>query len=883
MEKKHRIIFDGRMNDPAWERAQAFTGFRKLKSQGGEVVSVQTVLKVLPMEDRVYFGFECTEPDMQYVVDTSPNREIWGRDRVELFFSPTGSSYDYYQFVVFFGGKTVAHYYAEGGQIRPDPYAPDWDSAFYAGEDHWSVVIEVPMTALYMTANDSLSEKWLVGGIRCRNEKGGGKCVNSSCCTLERQFVEFEHYLGVGGMPLRAKEDDIRIISAALDMNDRNEQGYQGVMTVKTLNTVADTFTFTSNYGDTATVTLAAGANEFTVPCQFEKLGRYRVRLSLTRDRDGKEFMRHYPVTVTYEPIKLRFTLPEYRCNFYPGQDYSKVVGTVSAAKPVTLKLEGPGIETQVLTPNADGSFAFDTPNFAVGEAWLTATTDTEEKKQKIRRLAPTGHMMTWISGGNLIVDGKPVLARTMYSRYYRGGEAFRVRYDNDNIHETRQIKGQTGWMKPEVILERELKRSHSEASQDVMPSEDVLRMLDKRIEENSKRDFAYYYAFDEPECRGISPVYVKHIYDYIADKDPYHVILLSTRAAGGIVDCADWFEVHPYIDPENMEDGRRVYSRPMNTIGNYVDDIAKLNRPDKCVGMIPMTFTYQFSSIYADYPTFDELLCHTWAGMIHGGKSLDPYAYHDVNDRAATYEGVRYLFSSFEALEELVLHGKRTTLYRTNDAEAVLYDSGAEKMFVVVNFNQTPQTVTVDGISGTWHEFRHNRTVTGNTFELEPLAVLVCTNVVKDAGLPTYEQTKKLIDELEYARTHGGSLLFERHNDIKVTASGVTAACKFKLFDGIKDNLALQVVREGDRFYEMDLTKVKPTFQKVVVSGWHLDGIDLKLRVGGQLVDAPLAEMTNRELSTVTFLLKEAVCPEALRLEFTGPSGMELYEIEVF
>lgn len=883
MDKKHRITLDGHMNDPAWEQAQAFTDFRKLKSQGGETASAQTVFKVLPIEDRVYFGFLCMEPDIQHVMDTNPARNIWSRDRVELFFSPTGSSYDYYQFVVFFEGNKVAHYYAEGGQIRPDPFAPDWDSAVYAGEDYWSAVVEIPMTALYMTPNDSLCDKWLVGAIRCRMARNDTKCENSSCCTLERAFVEFEHYLRVSGMPLRPKEDDIRIISAAPDMRERCEQSYRGTMKIKTLNAVTDTFTFTSNYGDPAIVCLAAGANEFTVSCQFEALGRYRVLLTLTRNSDGKEFKRHYPVTVTYEPIKLRFTLPEYRCNFYPGQDYSKVVGTVTAAKPVTLKLEGPGIETQVLTPNADGSFAFDTPDFAVGEAWLTATMDGEEKKQKIRRLAPTGRMMTWISKGNLIVNGKPTLARRIYSPYYRGGEAFRLRYDNDNLHETRQIKGQAGWMKPEVILTRELKRADSEVMQDVMPSEDVLRMLDQRIEENKKRNFAFYYAFDEPECRGVSPIYVKHIYDYIADKDPYHVVLLTTRAAGHFVECADWFEVHPYIDPENMEDGRRVYMRPMNTMGNYIDDIAKLNRPDKCVGFIPMTFTYQFSSIYADYPTFEELLCHTLAAMIHGGKSLDPYAYHDVNDRAAIYEGVRYLFSSFTALEALVLHGKRTTLLRTGDAEAVLYDNGAEKMFVLVNFNQTPQTVTVDGLSGAWYEFRHNRTITGNTFALEPHAVVVGTNVVKDAGLPTYDQTKKLIDELEYARTHTGSLLFDRHNDMKITASGVGASSRFKMFDGVKDNLALQVAKAGERFYELDLTQVKPTFQKVIISGWQLDGIALKLRIGGQLVDAPLAEKKNQELSTVTFLLKESVCPEALRLEFTGPNGMELYEIEVF
>ena len=317
--------------------------------------------------------------------------------------------------------------------------------------------------------------------------------------------------------------------------------------------------------------------------------------------------------------------------------------------------------------------------------------------------------------------------------------------------------------------------------------------------------------------------------------------------------------------------------------MGNYIDDIAKLNRSDKCIGFLPTTFSYEFSSIYADYPTFDELICHTWAAMIHGGKSLDPYAYHDVNDRAAMYEGIRYVFGSFEALEDFMLFGKREVLLRTNDAEAVLYELNDEKMFVLVNFNQTPQTVTVDGISGTWHEFRHNRTITGNTFEMQPFEVVIGTSKVRDARMPSYQETKELIDAKEYERTHTGNLLFGKQNEINVTAAGVTAHRKWKMFDGVRDNFALQVLGSGERFYELDLTKVKPNFDKVVVSGWHLDGINLKLRVNGELVKPNIVEATNKELNTVTFVLKEKVCPEALRLEFTSPSGMEIYEIEVF
>jgi len=883
MERKDYITLDGRMDEAAWASAKEFTGFQKLKRNGGGLAEVQTVVKVLPMEDRVYFGFMCLEPDMQQVIDSHPKRGIWSTDRIELFLSPSGGTFDYYQFMVTFGGKAVSNYYSEGGQIQPDPYAPQWNSAVFVGEDYWSMVIELPLTAFYMTANDNMSDKWLMGVIRCRTyDRNELRGIESSCCKLDRDYVEFDKYLTLDGMPMRPAQDDIRIISANPDIKEKDETGYRGTMLIKTLNPVADTFTFTSNYGETTTVTLKAGTNEFTVPCRFEKLGRHSVSLELTRAGDGKQFKRYYPVTATYEPIKLRFTLPEYRCNFYPGQDYSKIVGSVIAAKPVTLKLEGPGIETQVISPAADGSFAFETPNFEVGEAWLTATIDGEEKKQKIRRLAPTGHMMTWVSGGNLIVNGEPVLARYMFAPTYLGSKVFRQRHDAENFYETRHVTRQPGFLQADYLLEK-MGLSSAETMQDVMPSQVVLDAFDKQIAENKDKDYAFNYIYDEPECVAGSPIYIKNAYEYIAERDPYHVAVIATREAARYVECADWFQTHPYIAPENLEDGRRVYQRPMNTIGSFIDDIVKQNRPDKIIGFLPTAFTYEFQSRYADYPNLDEIICHTWAAMIRGGKSLTPYAFHDMNDRPAVCEGMRYIFSTFEALERIVLLGKRTVLLRTQDAEAVLYDNGDERMFVLVNFNPEPQTVTVDGISGTWHEFRRNRTITGNTFELKPFEVVVGTNVVKDTGLPTYEEVAALIDEQEYVRTHSGSLLFACQNDVTVTSSGVANACKYKMFDGVRDNLALQVQSKGERFYEVELTKVKPSFSKVVVSGWNLkSNVALKVRMDGNLVAPEIAEVKTEELS-VTFLLKEAICPDALHLAFTGDESMEVYEIEAF
>ena len=880
---KYGIILDGRMDEPVWDTVEGMTGFQKIKKQGGDKApeNEETIFKILSCEDRIYVGFKCLEPDVQQVITSHPNRPIWMSDRVELFLITNETNFDFYQFVVTFSGTMVSNYYIEGGNTQPDPYAPDWKSAVYVGDDYWSVEMEIPLTAFYMTSSDRWRKDWRANVIRCRSYDAKSVDVIQTCwAECDRTFWDFEKFKPIYNLPTRPACDELRINSASVNLEKETETGYFGTMTVTTTNPEDATFEFFSENADTITLDLEQGYNEFTVPCHFEKLGRFQIPLGLKRLRDGKEFKRRYRQIVAYEPVVMRFTLPEYRCNFYPGQDYSKIVGQVTTSKPVTLKLEGPGIETQIVTPDAEGNFAFDTPNFEIGDAFITATVDGYEKVQKIRRLAPTGHTMAWISGGNLIVDGEPLLARWMYAAGYRGGEALRRKYNADNLHETRQVEISTSIHPVDHLPACGL--PIAEQREDKVPSKALLDRLEKVIEYNKDKDFVYYYIADEPECCMYSPIYYKHLYEFIADKDPYHVIMLASRHPRGWVNCADWFQVHPYICPEYKDDGTRIHFRHIRLMGSFVDSIAKLNRPDKCVGFLPTSFTG--GGLYSDYPTLDEYICHTWAAMIHGGKTLWPYAYHDMNDRASMYEGNRYLFSSFEALETIVLLGKRTVLTRTDEYEGVLYEHEDEKMFVLVNFNQYPVTVTLDGISGTWHEFRHDRTITGNTFEMKPLEVIIGTNTVKDAGIPTYQETAALIDKLEYERTHTGSLLLDRWKEIGFTSSARRYGTKFKLFDGIWDDYACTIVGgedEPNNYAEVDLTKVKPTFKKVKVGGWHLEDMQVKVRIGDELITPEVVEEQVEEFSK-TVLLKEAVTPDALRLEFMGKE-VELYEIAVF
>ncbi len=890
MENMNRfgIVLDGKMDEAVWQTVPEYSDFKQVKTSGGTPLDVDTFFRILPCEDRVYVGVKCMEPGLmpQHIANRFGGNP-WAAPAVEIFLSPSGTSFETYQFYVSFDERELAFYYGEGGNIQPDPYAPEWKNAIYVGEDYWSVEVEIPLTAFYMTPHTRWNDTWLVNIARDRKNYAKhpkGVAENCAWCDLKSSFLEINNFRPLGGFPIRPVKNDVFISEVSADLTEVMENGYRGEMTVSVILAEGGEFTLSSGCGETVTAKLENGLNEIKAPCFFPELGRPWVDLTLTRTEDGQTFYRQYPVLAEYEPIRFKFTQPTYRTDFYPGQDYTKIAGTVNAAKPVTLTLEGPGIPATTLTPNADGSFVFETPDFQEGEAWITATTEDYETKQKVRRLAPTDRVMTWIENGNLMLNGKPVLRRNHYGPHYRGGVVFNARYDEEYeqgiTYETKEFAKYVIVHPCDLI--KGCEKPGGEATFDRKPSDEMFQRLDEVMEKVKDRDFTHYYLSDEPDCRNVSPVYLKYMYKYITDKDPYHVVLLDSRAASKYVDCADWFESHPYINAYVEENGNRIYGRQINTLGGFMDDILKHNRGDKCIGFVPTCFCEKYTSLSSDYPNFVEIDCHIWAAMIRGGKSLCPYAYHDINDRPTLYEGFRYAFATYDALEEMLLLAKRTTLVKTSDVESVLFELGEEKMFVVVNLQPVEQTVTLDGISGTWHNFRHDGMISGNTFHLKPFEVLIGTSEVKDAGYSTYEETEALIEKLENQRTQTKNLLFDRTGDIPVKASQTMFMYFYKVFDGVQDNLAFWMRDKGDKFVEMDLTKVKPTFTKVCIHGWDLSKMKILVGKEGELKPLEYKEFQD-EKYVKTYLLDKAISPDVMRIEIPTDDTVEIYEIEVF
>ncbi len=873
------IVLDGRLDDPEWKSAKKYDGFKRMLSNpaANEPVGAETEFYMVPGKDAVYFGVKCYEPLMDKLKKLPPV-PLWVSDGIEFLFVPDGGTSDYYQFLVTYPNYRFSMFYAENGKIRPDPYAPVWKSVVHTGDDFWSMEVEFPLDAFYMTRQNLWKTEWRVNVCRTRYVSK----ENSSWSQVKYNYNELERYRTIAGFPMRAPQDDVYISFVSADITSLKDGKPSGTIKAHVQLPTGGMFEFFGKQ-----VKLNSGTNIVSSEYVFEKTGRNEVPISLKRLSDGKEFRRYYPVIADFVPVSMSFTKPSFRRNFYPGQDHSRIEGTVKriGTEPVTLTLSGAGCKEQTIELTGDNmNFSFDSSSMQEGEAVLKAQCGEYVKTEIIRLLKPNGKPISWIENGNLVVDGKPVLRRNMYAEGYMGGQAFKEKYEADNLYMTKDIKGVsvgTEWVKG---LETK------ECRKDVYPSKEYLDVLDKAIEKAKERNAVYYYMSDEPECRNLSPIYLRHAYEYLAKKDPYRVVLMGTRACRTYLDCADWFETHPYINPRD-ENGKRNYGRDFNSLGKNIEDISALNRPDKCIGSMPTCFAMRSSNREARYPDFREFVCNTWTFFIHGCKTLYPYAYHDMGDVPSLYEGVRYIFSSADALQDYILLGKRTMLHNDRTSGVALFEiSDGRRMFAAVNYSSNDITLELDDLKGRFYEFRGDRRFKSPIFfgnlklQLKPHEVIIGTSVKEGTDLKTYDQVSKEIDELEYKRCNTGSLLAHRFNDIEVTASRPTPRIPYEMFDGTRDVIAFQDFWNWKpKYYELSFPNPDfiPEFSRVRVYGFNVGKPTIKIRSRGKWVQLEPKEI-KQERFMVEYILPKTMKTVKMRMDF-HEKNLELYEIELF
>ena len=885
------VTVDGRLDEPFWAKAPEHTGFRPLAQRATGPVKAQTGFRVAADAHNVYFAVTAYEPQMAKLKATRDQAALlWFHDDIQLFISPDANPQEYYQFVCFYrrGLGKYAQFFAESGHICPDPYAPEWRCALAEGDDRYTVEFAIPLSAFYMTRNGAWKETWHVNITRNNKMEDG----YTTWCPLEGGFHEPKSFRPLSGFPRRLAEDDLAVRSAEPVLTGVEDGRFVGTLKLDVFAALGGKVRIAAGEAAPAEVTLPEGQGIVSVPCSFPGNGRHHTGIRLERlDGPGKGRVawRSYPVAVDFDLLQTRFTLPEYRDNFYPGQDASIVRGSVRSVMKdaVTLTLEGPGIPRTVKTlPAGGGDFSFATPGFAEGTATLTVAAGGETRQRKVRRLAPSGRRMAWVSKGRLVVDGRPILRRSMYQEcfHYLTGKAYDALWaaerDNFGMDFIYGVVDLSAGRLFDGDIESE------EVVKDKVPAQKVFDKMAAVIEKNRGRDFTHYYLADEPECRGLSEIYLKHCYEFIKERDPYHPVLISSRGGAKYIGCCDWMEAHPYLSAYTDRTGARAYMTPPETFGSLISPVADLGRGDKVIGCIPTVFSYLFCNNYADYPTLDELVLTVWACAGRGARSFAGYLHADLRDRPSIWRGVPYVYSSLETLSDYLLDGARRSVVRTTQVEADEFTLPVGKLLVLLNFTSEPQTVDLKDVSGTFHEFRGTRTfdlqANRRTVSLKPLETIVATTDVRKDGRASLAATRALVDYEEGIRRGRDNQLLDRYLDITFPKSCRQGTC-YKLFDGTYEPVAWRTGNpSGDQTLEMEFRNgFRPTFDRMRLHGDVTDGVRVSVFADGAWRSVEARETRHvgglRELK-----LEKRVTAEKLRLEFPAKGDLELYEVEL-
>ncbi|MCC6579194.1 MAG: hypothetical protein IT440_02045 [Phycisphaeraceae bacterium] len=913
------ITLDGRLDEPAWNAAEKSSDFVWLASREKSRPVPATWFKVVHDDDAVYIGIYCGEPRMDKLVVNQSS--VMGNDSVEIFVDPLGKGVTYYQFAIAANNSRWDGNYIEGGNTGGPAGHPAWNSAVHLDKDCWSVEVRLPLTAFMYTRATTFEPVWLLNVSRGRNTEGWDHYTWSH---LISRFHEPKSFNLLSNMPRKDPTLDAGVTEVKAAVASGAKGKYTGDLKVK-IDVAPETagpcavqaLCHDKPIASPVNVTLKSGVNEVTIPnFELSGLGRTDIQLKLTHAGGKTITDMTYLTLVEYEPMRFVLDEPFYRRNFYPDEKIEHVRGTVRVNLPeqelagsqVELTLAGPAMTTslsqKVPVKHQQADFTFDAAGMIVGKAELTCRVLSAKGEPlldgatTIQRLdAAPGSSIRIDRNLNFVENGKPIFVRHWCGPDYMVSRELAEKYPDGPVNVS-------FWRGVGASLEAERidPTDRQNAAKDVRPSDKVMEETRRRVlEARSDPKLRYYYLADEPECRGISPVYLRYQYELARELDPYHPVMIISRSPEYYVHCADILNPHPYIGPMIDGSGKRTIQNP-KMIGRMIRDIHTAGEGKIAAWQTPQAFSYEFVNRFAVPPTFAEYRMSIYAGLVAGMKGLTPFLYGAQFSYYSTRLGSPFIYESLAMLDPWVLSPVPPSEVKVaapdDGVEAWAKTVDGKTLLVAVNLLDKPVSATIESpaLEGVTklYGFREAGTtaVSSNTItiDLPRYGVHILTNPPMGEKLQTVAELEAEIAAKEKEDASRGNLLYKHNGDMELTSSstymyaeGVAVA----LFNGIRDDLAwrrITGIRENP-WVQISFTGISPKFKTMKVYGASLAGLQLQTWENQQwhtLAEAP-KELKGYETE---FKFEQPVEPVKIRLMFTQPDkggAEELYELEMY
>lgn len=151
------IQVDGKLDDPAWSKAENATGFREWDPNRGEVSIEETSFKIAYDNEALYVAVACFEKDVNTVTNKLCRRDqISNSDFVGVYIDPYYDRTTAYNFMVNPSGVMGDRYVYGDGNMDPN-WNGIWEAKVSSDEDGWYIEYRIPFSCLRYRPSEDMT------------------------------------------------------------------------------------------------------------------------------------------------------------------------------------------------------------------------------------------------------------------------------------------------------------------------------------------------------------------------------------------------------------------------------------------------------------------------------------------------------------------------------------------------------------------------------------------------------------------------------------------------------------------------------------------------------------------------------------------------------
>jgi len=925
---ENTVQLDGKLDKDFWKNAHVSTRFVWLDSRKESRIPARTDFRILVNSDAVFLGVYCEEPmmlNLQSEVYERDSSAIFKTDHIEIFIAPDGKNINYYQFAVNPENSQWSAYWIEGGNTTAGKYGAVWESAVYKGSNYWSAEVKIPLSSLYYTEAKLFSDKWKINLTRQRLTKQGTELTTWS--PLMKKFHEIQNFNIVSGLPEKNARYDIRINSMKAIVKNKTKKGLIGDVEIgiEASSHISGEYFFSLFDSNENLLTreqslnvTASKKNSLVINgILFPFDGKSLIKAVIKEKSEFVVNAVYYSLPIIYEPLRVDISEPFYSHSIYPGQKVNLIKGIITCdiekINNAEMHILGNGPDgyeynskTRVKSGenqfNIDATSIIANGNYKYTFRIFLPDMQQIEKDITIRKLAePSGSCVYIDNNLNFVADGKIMFARGWFAT-----EKWMVSEKLLHTISHPDTKFHNIWnTSVDMTAERIDPSDRSRIVSDVKPSDSVFKVMRQRILENRENNnIFWYYLSDEPECRGVSPVYLKYQYDFIKESDPYHPVMVITREPGSYTRCADILSVHPYINPNVDSSGKRRLSVNIDKIRQLTHSVLSNGNAKIVPWFNAQVFSYNWYDLNADYPTFEELFSSVFTAIVSGSKGITLYMYNDHFNSIDMRLGSDFIFEILSDIEEFLINPAELISHKIQQSDSTTFawikKVRDNMLTIVVNSMDIKTNAIIESDVfkkiTQLHEYRENNTIAIQKekmiVDLEPYQVRFFSEKKIREKAKNISNFRQELLTVKSALKKKGNILFEKGRELEWDSSDPKGGYNnwsnplaITLTDGICDALGWKNYSgKLPAWIEMSFPTFVPKFRSAKIYAYNVEELEFRIWKAGEWQTVGTAiDNGNGEfvfsfantLSTIKIVLTVTKCQPGKK--------SEIYEIELY